>query len=643
MTVSLFRQLWLVVVVSTLIAFSGSFVVSMFTARNYLQQQLFTQSTDSAASLALSMSQQKKDPATVELLVSALFDNGHFRLVRYSDVHGKTLVERVNRTPPDKVPEWFVRLFPLDAGQGVAQVSDGWMQSGSVTIIAHTRFAYQALWDGALKLFLWILIAGVLTGLMGSALLRTIQRPMRRVVEQARAITERRFITIPEPRTPELRSLAQAMNRMVTQVKAMFAEQASRIEQLRQEANNDALTGLANRDYFESRLRSALHDDDAPPTGALLLIRLFDLAGINQRLGRDRTDQLLREAADRIRESAAEDDERLLARLNGADFALLDLRADVSETRHLAQQILDRLTDLYRQGLTDQDNVAHIGFTLYQHEDDPAQLWQQVSEALAQAQATGANQARQAEQADRARMLDVAHWQPRLEQALQQQHFALGQFPVLNMQGERLHDELMLRLRDLESDGLLPAGRFMPAAARLGLIPQLDLEVVRLALQHVKQARQPVAINLAAESVLSTEFQGKLLLQLNQHSREAKYLWFEVNEHGFRDELQALGQLATRLRPLGCKVGIEHFGRHFNSIPRLHELGLDYLKVDGSFIHQIHDNRGNQLLVKAIADIANNLGIITIAERVESEQEWQALQALGIQGVTGPAATRHGG
>lgn len=86
-------------------------------------------------------------------------------------------------------------------------------------------------------------------GLLGMQLLRRIRRPLDAVVGQARAISERRFISIAEPQTPELKSLASAMNAMVVRLKAMFAEEAARLEQVRREANLDSLTGLANRAF----------------------------------------------------------------------------------------------------------------------------------------------------------------------------------------------------------------------------------------------------------------------------------------------------------------------------------------------------------------------------------------------------------
>lgn len=132
---SLLRRLWISVVVAMAVVLAGAFTVSLLTARTYFEQQLQAQAGDGAVSLALSMSQQSKDVATAELLVTALFDGGHYQLIRFSDAGGKVLVER---SQPDGagVPEWLVTLLPMDVRPGQALVSDGWRQTGQVTVIA---------------------------------------------------------------------------------------------------------------------------------------------------------------------------------------------------------------------------------------------------------------------------------------------------------------------------------------------------------------------------------------------------------------------------------------------------------------------------------------------------------------------------
>ena len=112
---SLYRQLWLAIIISMLLALSGSLFASIFSARNYLQSQLSDKNSDNAAALALSLSQGHPDAVSVELAVSALFDSGHYELIRVVDPLGKTIVERTAPHREPGAPAWFV-------GAGTAMV-----------------------------------------------------------------------------------------------------------------------------------------------------------------------------------------------------------------------------------------------------------------------------------------------------------------------------------------------------------------------------------------------------------------------------------------------------------------------------------------------------------------------------------------
>ena len=247
---SMYRQLWLAIILSTLLALLGGLLASTLNARSYLTAQLSAKNTDNATALALALSQQNTNPVLIELTVSALFDGGHYERIQVLDPLGKTIVERTAPAHGQGVPDWFVKLLPLSATPGQAQISKGWNQLGSLTLISTSRFAYQSLWKSVLQLSLALALSGLVGGYLGTLILRRLREPLQRVINQANAISERRFVLIEAPEVPELRQLALAMNSTVTRLKSMFAEEAQRLEILRITANYDSLTGLPNRTFF---------------------------------------------------------------------------------------------------------------------------------------------------------------------------------------------------------------------------------------------------------------------------------------------------------------------------------------------------------------------------------------------------------
>ena len=636
---SLFRQLWLAVIASTLIAFAGSFVASMLTARHYLEQQLAIKNNDNAASLALSMSQLDKDPVTVELQVAAVFDSGQYAAVRLIDPNGKTMVEKTSPPAVGNEPEWFVRVFPIASQPGHAQVSAGWNQFGTIELVSHNQFAYKALWDGALKLFGWFAVGGGIMGLLGMQVLRRIRRPLDAVVGQAQAISERRFISIPEPKTPELKSLASAMNAMVARLKAMFAEEAARLEQVRREATLDSLTGLANRDFFMNELAAALTDDDASAAGTLLMLRLGDLAGINRRAGRETADEVLRRIGATLNALAAEHPNAAAARLNGADFALL--LPGVRDPALQAEKLLHALSDLAAAGLIEGERIGYVASGAYLHGQASGSLLSRVDAALASAETqSGLAWCRADSNADQ-QATSNADWKKLLDGAIETQRLRLIEFPVAASSGQLLHLECPLRLQATEDGEWLAAGAFMPMASRLSMTTELDLTVVRLALDRIAAGLPAVAVNLSGESILDASFRARLYAQIAARRDLAPRLWMEVSEIGAFQHFEEFHAFCDALRPLGCRLGIEHFGRQFSEIGRLHRIGLDYLKVDGSFIRAIDSQPGNQAFLKGLCSIAHNIGLTVIAESVQTAEELAILPELGFDGATGPAVPRN--
>ncbi len=636
---SLFRQLWLAVIASTVIAFAGSFVVSMLTARHYLEEQLAIKNSDNASALALSMSQLDKDPVSVELQVAAVFDSGQYASVRLIDPNGKAMVEKDSPPVAGNVPKWFVDLFPITSQPGHAQVSTGWNQFGTIELVSHSHFAYQELWRGALRLLAWFAIGGGVMGLLGMQLLRRIKRPLDAVVGQAQAISERRFIGIPVPSTPELKSLAGAMNAMVDRLKAMFAEEAARLEQVRREANLDSLTGLSNRSFFMNQLASALSDDDAIPSGSLIMLRLADLAGINRRAGRETADELLRRVGAVLGEQARGRLNAVAARLNGADFALL--LPGVHDPAAQAEKLLHALNDLAAAGLIDGERIGHLASGSYLHGHSVANLLSRLDAALAAAENQSGLAWCRAESHDDQRTTSNADWKRLLDGAIQTQRLRLIDFPVAGNAGQLLHLECPLRLQAAEDGEWLAAGSFMPMASRLQMTTELDLAAARLALERIAAGAPAVAVNLSGESILDAAFRARLYAQIASRKDLAPRLWLEVSEIGAFQHFDEFHAFCDALRPLGCRLGIEHFGRQFSEVGRLHGIGLDYLKVDGSFIRAIDTQTGNQAFLKGLCSIAHNIGLTVIAEGVQTPEELAILPELGFDGATGPAVPRN--
>ena len=631
---SMYRQIWLVIVTSTFLALGGSLLASVLSARSYLETQLSMKNADNASALALSLSRGDLDDVSIDIAVSAIFDSGHYEHIRVVDPRGRNIAERTADADDQLVPAWFVDLLPITSTPGSAQISDGWKQVGTITLISHSRFAYQSLWHGVLNILAALAAAGLVGGYLGTRVLRRLHAPLKSMIQQARAITERRFTTIDEPDIPELHELGHAMNTMTRRLRDMFNEEAARLESVRQAANCDALTGLANREHFMTRVREATLAEDAAG-GVLFIARMADLATVNRTMGHETGDELLRRCGEVLREAAQENSDWLAGRLNGADIALLVPSPTLAEP--IGERLRERLTEASARLIPGHTNVWLAGGR-FPRDTDPAALLAHIDAALASAEAKDAAAFLAADFAGG----DLAphnaeQWSAAIQQALGRNWVQLAAYPVRGFDGTLMHRECPLRLRFDAEGPWLPAGRFIPAAERLPLMPQLDLSAITLALEALKADPHgpQIAVNLSTHSLVRPEFREKLRALIAGRPETAR-LWLEVSESGALAHFDDFRAFCLEFREAGFRLGIEHFGRHFSEIGRFYNLGLDYLKVDASFISGLDSNPGNQAFLRGLATIAHGIGMQVIAEGVVNGAELAALDAVGFDAATGP-------
>lgn len=631
---SLIKQLWIAIVIIMAISFGGSFVVSTLSAQKYLKQQLSLKNIDNATSLAISMSQVASDPVSVELLLGAQFDSGHYQFIRLTDPNGNIVIDRSNPAIPSSAPEWFQKLIPLQADSGIAQVQDGWQQIGTITLKSHSRFAYDSLWQSTLRLLFWFCAGAALAGFLGSLILKTIIHPLYDVVDQAQAIGARRFITIPVPRTLELSKLVNAMNSLSSRIKSMLKEETGRLENLRRQSEHDSLTGLLQREPFLQRTEALIDRNDASAAGVLVIARFTHLSETNRELGRQTTDQLLRRIGEKFTGMVAQHPDWLTGRLNGSDFALLapggsgtplDLGQEVASALHLA---------IDDANLSEERQVA-VGATSLHPGESLSGLLSRTDTALLTAEANNSRAVEVVHKHDVTETIsDLSSWQTALEEALDTMALKLAKYPVVDSNGSLLHFEAPARI--LIGDEWLSAGIFMPWAARLGMMSQVDEAVVQTAIQEISQHDENLGINVSAEALCDTAFQAGLLRQLLENPTLAQRLWIEVPEAVAFRHLAEFRLLCSALTPLGTKVGLEHVGHQFSRIGDLHELGLDYIKIDAAFSQDIPANTDRQAFLRGLCLIAHSIGLMTIAEGVQNQADVEILAELGMDGMTGP-------
>ena len=628
---SLIRQIWILLALTMLLAFVGATEVSVLSARRYLETQLSQKNNDSAQSMALTLSQLKGDRTAIELSLASQFDTGSYQRLRLIGADGRGVFDRQMPVVPSTVPDWFIGLLSIRPEVGMAQVSNGWTPVGQLEVRSDVSFAHQALWASTVRILLCMGFLAVVACLMAALGLRRIRQPLAAAVAQAQALTERRFITVPEPEVPELRGVTRAMNTMVERLHLMFDEQASQVEQLRRQAHCDPITGLSNRAYFMSRLKSWLSAEDGSASGALILMRLCDLSEVNRRLGRVRTDSLLQAAADALTESARRSPAFELGRLNGADFALV--LPDAGPLREPAVDVAARLRGVLRA--QDDQATAVVGAVRWHHGASLSSVLASADQALARAESRG-NFAVELDDAADGHALGEDAWRLCLEAALTAGRVRLVSHPLVDAQGALLQLECPLRLKPDPDGEWMPAAQWLPMARRTQMTARIDLAAVSLALQAI--ATDPVirSVNFSAASLLDAGFLPGLRQLLQSHRDQASLLWLELPEAGAWRHVPLLRELIAQVRTLGVRVGLEHAGEQVTDAPTMLGLGVEFLKLDASFTEGLAQDSARAQHVATTVRMLHGLGLRVYAEGVQDPLDAAALVAAGLDGLTGP-------
>ncbi|EJM60099.1 cyclic di-GMP receptor LapD [Pseudomonas sp. GM48] len=633
------KQLFLAICLFLLVAFSGSFFSSLESSREQTLSQLRAHAQDAATALGLSLTAQVDDPAMMELMVSSIFDSGYFSSIRVISLKDQqTLVERSTPTQIDGVPDWFVNLVDLRPQGGDALIMRGWEQLARVEVLSNPQFALARLWDSTLGSLIWLLLCGLFSAVFGGWMLRRQFRPLDSMVRQAEAISKREFLSLPQlPRTPELKRVVLAMNQMVEKLKALFVEEAARSEKLRAESYLDSLTGLANRRLLDEQLADHLRVCEQSRDGHLLMLRINDLNGLNQRLGGQRTDALISATGELLKRLTQLPERRtwLAARNRGGEFSLLTPGLDAENAARLAADVSASLENLRLTGTSDCMPVAHLGVVAYRPGEPIGNVLLRLDQALTESRQHPERPWVCLSHRDTAPNHSQHDWRTWIDDALTEGKMQLYFQPVVQCTDTRqvLHHKVLARLLDPQGEAIA-AGHFLPWIERLGWSARFDLAMLEATLDDLVVNRRPLALSLSG-STLGDPVQRRTILDLLDSLPElAPLLTLEIDERQLPSP-EVLQNLSSTLLKTGYRIGLQHFGGRFNQIGNLTQLGLAYLKIDGAYIRDIDEQTDKRLFIDAIFRTTHSIDLPLIAEMVETPGELEIIRELGVFGAMG--------
>jgi len=409
-------------------------------------------------------------------------------------------------------------------------------------------------------------------------------------------------------------------------------------------ADHDSLTGLYNRRRFNELFQNTLKMSSRyKHSGALIFLDMDDFKIINDTQGHHTGDIVIQQVANTLKVLLRDTD--IIARLGGDEFAIALHEVDNEGAISIAKNINQELNKLCIPGLDSLQRLsASIGISHYpQHGNSVNELLSNADIAmyLAKQRGRGCWHIFSDTELAKEKLENQVYWQHKIENAIDNDKFLLHFQPIVDLQDNSIsHYEALIRMRGTNGELIAPAP-FIEVAEKTGLIREIDHWVLKktieqlgnMSLDHTKKIT--LALNLSAHAFSDPTLLPLLTDLFHEANFNTENIIIEITETAALADFSAACDLIASIKQLGCCFALDDFGVGFASFYYLQQLPVDYIKIDGAFVRQLSQNRNNQILVKAITDVARGFGKKTIAEYVEDEETLSLLKEYKVDYAQG--------
>lgn len=457
---------------------------------------------------------------------------------------------------------------------------------------------------------------------------RKTTEPIAELVKDADKIAMGDYETeIQVSSTDEVGYLAKAMNSM----REAVLQRSLRIQRL---AFNDELTGLSNRLAFNQGVHQAISTHaDSQQKLSVIVINIHRFKPINQTLGRDFGDDLLRYVGQVLKQHVLSEQD-MVARLDADEFAVMLQHTDQAKATRYAdkiQQVFEQPVSVQGQAI---DVRTGIGIALYpDHGVDEEALLNHAETALQESRAKKSpwivyNTALEIDQSETLTLISD------LKQAIQHNQLLLYIQPKIDITTRRaVGGEALIRWVHPEKGMIFP-DQFIPFAEQTGVISDITnwmlLRACQVLADFQKQGlRLSLAVNLSTRDLNNMQLPAQIAHLLSSHGLEAKALKLEITEGSLMQDPERAELVVKKLAAMGLHLAIDDFGTGYSSLAYLRQLPVQELKIDRSFVMFMDKNSGDASIVKSTIDLAHNLGLMVVAEGIENEYVLNQLARLG--------------
>jgi diguanylate cyclase (GGDEF)-like protein/PAS domain S-box-containing protein len=409
---------------------------------------------------------------------------------------------------------------------------------------------------------------------------------------------------------------------------------------LQHRADHDALTGLLNRASFEQVLTQVEFAAGYEDAGAVIAVGIDNFKYINESVGHEGGDQLLKETAQLIRGRLRKSD--VVARIGGDVFGALLREAGADRARAIADELLE-IVRRHPFAISGQAVRISLSAGVTSLEGRPVtgtELLAEADLAMYSAKDAGRDRVSVYEHDGRDDTESKRVWSERVRHATERGLFVLVSQPIVDLRQEEVtQHEILLRMRGDQGE-LIEPGAFLATAERFGLIGGVDRwvtqQAVRMIEAHARDGSElTLEVNLSGKTLGDPRFPDEVRRELRSSGIDPARLIFEVTETAAVADVEQARRFARGLTELGTRFALDDFGAGYASFYYLKHLPIGYLKIDGEFVRELPSSRVDQLIIKGLVDVCAGLGIKTVAEFVEDQRTMDMVRELGVDFAQG--------
>ena len=634
---TLYKQMAILISVVLLIILTSIMILSFQNANEAVQENLYEDAKNTASSLSLSLGTAVGDESTMETMINANFDSGHYIRIALIDMEDKEIYERIAEQSKPDVPEWFLTSVNIDVPSATAQVSAGWNPLGILYVQSDPSSAYVQLYKTFRDLLISFSIIAFISLLILNFLLHIILKPLKSVQSQAEAILQNKFIMQDKiPFTTEFKDVVKGMNAMVKKVKEIFEKGNEALARNQELMYNDPVTKLFNRRYLMLKLPDILTLANERNGGMMFFVAFEGADIVNQKLGRQKADDFFKALGDTFLALSKKFDEHVVARVNGTEFTLILPNCDSDEGSEIARHLNISMRTL-KESYTLEPDDCHLSIGLYRYSNNQSipTLMTKTDHALAQAKIKDDDNTYLYDSDDDENAMGKEQWRLIIEDALRNDYFDLTFWPVLDTASHQTNQKVLTFSIHDPANNKYSYGSFISQAISLGRITNMYLFALEKLFKNppITYAKE-YSIRLSSEFLRSPNTYNQLKKLFDIYTKHIDFsITFEISDSIILQNLELVRHFDVLFDTYGYKVGINQFTGASKDFNYLKDIRPHFIKADVAFLLDQTSESMNALQL-----MTDSLGIELIATGVREQNQLDKLLKMNIKTIQGMLA-----